>query len=268
MWSDQGKKGKDTSYQGREPALEPPGLQNAILVLGKLHIRKMLPHFAVTWRAGGETSHPPSFSCQQGTDTQQHQCQWINLRSILTSLECLMSFMMVGLIVYPWEGVKFGNFTLCHRHTFNLHLWPWWVWNSQLLASLLQPSASRGASACILCSIASAAALHSPQLCSGKDLSSVLALSFSQPNSTPPPTELPVLPQSPWHNLGQLSYLISDGICRLTCGTRGPRAFLSNLTHPSSLCGFWAPSLGAFSVPSARDSDLHLDNHTYLWAAF
>lgn len=110
LWSDQGKKGKDTSYQGRDPALEPPGLQNAVVVLGKLHIRKMLPHFAVTWRAGGEASHPPSFSCQQGTDTQQHQCQWINLRSILTSLECLIHDGGV-------DGIPLGRGKIWQFHT-------------------------------------------------------------------------------------------------------------------------------------------------------
>lgn len=50
----------------------------------------------------------------------------------------------------------------------------------------LQPSTCRGASTCILCSVMSATVLHSSQLCSGKNLSPVLALSFSQPSSTLP----------------------------------------------------------------------------------
>lgn len=44
----------------------------------------------------------------------------------------------------------------------------------------LQPST------CILCSVMSATVFHSSQLCSGKDLSPVLALSFSQLSSTLP----------------------------------------------------------------------------------
>lgn len=180
----------------------------------------------------------------------------------------MLPVMMVGLMAHPYEGVKFGNFTLCHGHTFNIHLWPCHVWNFQLLASFCSPQPPRApqSASCAL----SCPQLSSTLLSCAVARTSLLSWPWASPSWAPPSpsTELPVLSQYPWHNLGQLSYLIPDSICRLTCGTQGPLAFLSIPTHPSSLCGCWAPSLGVFTVPSARDSDLHLDNHTHLWAAF
>ena len=131
----------------------------------------------------------------------------------------------------------------------------------------LQPSTSQGASTCILCSVMSTAALHSSQLCNGKDLSSVLALSFSQPNSTLP---LYRTARSPLISLAQpRTTFISDSrwylqahlwYLRTSCFPQHPDSPLIPVWLLSSLSwrilsslsqGFWPPL-----------------NHTHLWAAF
>lgn len=72
----------------------------------------------------------------------------------------------------------------------------------------------------VLCRVCSSPPFSSAVQCQGPLFCLGLELLPAELHAPPCSTELPVLPQSPWHNLGQLSYLISDGICRLACGTR------------------------------------------------